>query len=138
MKKIINPVFIDEFLIPLIGGADDEEMIELFGYYKTDDENDVKKLAIEVLLPEYNKQKDVLKLLAKDTLAYYLIFPNRINLESIINSLLLPIDTPKNCNLFFYWIWEVFFPQESINYLLNMEIVEEFNISAPLDLLKGN
>jgi hypothetical protein len=60
-----------------------------------------------------------------------------VNFESIFNSLLLPINTPKNARLFFQWIWEVFFPEESKDYIKNEIVVEDFDVNAPFYLLTG-
>lgn len=105
----VNPIYIDEVLSPLIGGADDEASIDDYGYYKSDIEEDVKSLAKDVLLPDFKKQKERLQDVTKNTLAYYLTYPGKVNFESIFNSLLLPIETPVNTQQFFQWIWEVFF-----------------------------
>lgn len=133
----VNPVYIDEVLSPLIGGADHEDSIEIYGHYRPDEELDVKELAREVLLPEFLKQNVLLQRVTKDTLAYYLTYPGKINFESIFNSLLLPIETPKNARFFFQWIWEVFFPDESKDYIQNEIVVEDFDVNAPLYLLAG-
>ncbi len=133
----VNPVFIDEVLSPLIGGADSEESIEIYGHYKSDMEGDVKKLAQDVLLPEFKKQKDVFQRVVKDTLAYYLTYPQKVDFESIFNSLLLPIETPQNARLFFQWIWEVFFCGELKDYILDDIVIEDFDVNAPMYLLTG-
>ncbi|OJW38216.1 MAG: hypothetical protein BGO54_21835 [Sphingobacteriales bacterium 46-32] len=132
----VNPIYIDEVLGPLIGGADDEASIDDYGYYKSDIEEDVKSLAKDVLLPDFKKQKERLQDVTKNTLAYYLTYPGKVNFESIFNSLLLPIETPVNAQQFFQWIWEVFFEGESKDYIKKEFIVEDFNVNAPLELLK--
>ena len=100
----VNPVYVNYVLDPLTGGADNEESLEIYGHYRPDEEVDVKKLASDVLLSEYKKKKEILQRVIKDSLAYYLSYPDKINFESIFNSLLLPLDTPKNGGLFFQWI----------------------------------
>lgn len=132
----VNPIYIDEVLSPLIGGADDEASIDDYGYYKSDIEEDVKSLAKDVLLPDFKKQKERLQDVTKNTLAYYLTYPGKVNFESIFNSLLLPIETPVNTQQFFQWIWEVFFEGESKDYIKKEFVVEDFNVNAPLELLK--
>jgi len=130
----VNPVYIHEVVSPLIGGADSEESIDMYGHYNSDSEQEVKQLAREVLLPEFKKQKPVLQEVVKHTLAYYLTYPKQ-NFEAIFNSLLLPLSTPKNARLFFQWIWEVFFEGTSKDYIKNEIVVEDFDVNAPLYLL---
>jgi hypothetical protein len=132
----VNPIYIHEVLGPLIGGADDEASIDDYGYYKSDIEEDVKSLAKDVLLPDFKKQKERLQDVTKNTLAYYLTYPGKVNFESIFNSLLLPIETPVNTQQFFQWIWEFFFEGESRDYIKKEFVVEDFNVNAPLELLK--
>ncbi len=133
----VNPVYIHEVLSPIIGGADSEESLETYGHYRSDMESDVKELAEDVLLPEFKKQKAILQHVVKDTLAYYLTHPQKVDFESIFNSLLLPIETPKNARLFFQWIWEVFFNSESKEYITHDTVIEDFDVNAPLYLLTG-
>ena len=133
----VNPVYINCVLDPLTGGADSEESLEIYGHYRPDEEVDVKQLAKEVLLPEFIKQKEILQRVTKDTLAYYLTYPGKIDFESIFNSLLLPLETPKNSRLFFQWIWEVFFLGQSKDYIQSEIVVEDFDVNAPFYLLTG-
>lgn len=130
----VNPIYIHEVVSPLIGGADSEEIIDLYGYYNVDKELEVKQLARDVLLPDFLKQRPELQREVKNTLAYYLTYPKQ-DFERIFNFLLLPIDTPKNARIFFQWIWEVFFDGESKNYIKDETIVEDFDVNAPLYLL---
>lgn len=130
----VNPVYIDYVLNPLTGGADSEESIDLYGSYNPNSEQEVKKLAREVLLPEFKSQQPILQEVVKHTLAYYLTYPKQ-DFERIFNSLLMPIDTPKNARLFFQWIWEVFFEGESKDYIKNEIVTEDFDVEAPLHLL---
>jgi hypothetical protein len=133
----VNPVFLHEVLAPLIGGADDNETVEKYGHFKTDVESEVKILAREVLQPEFHAQNPVLQQVAKHTLAYYLEHSNKVDFESIFNSLLLPLETPKNVRLFFRWIWDIFFPGQSTDYIKNELVVEDFDVNAAYYLLTG-
>jgi|GEM_PF-1929703 len=132
----VNPIYIHEVLNPIIGGADDETSIGDYGYYKSNIEEDVKSLAKNVLLPEFKKQKKRLQDVTKNTLAYYLTYPKKVNFESIFDSLLLPIEAPVNTQQFFQWIWDVFFEGESKDYIKVEIVVEDFDINAPFELLK--
>jgi hypothetical protein len=132
---IVNPVFIHEVVNPLIGGADSETAIEIYANYISDKEKDVKQLASEVLLPRFRREKKILQHAVKNTLAYYLTYSQKIDFESIFNSLLLPLETPKDAKLFFQWIWEVFFEGESKEYIKNETVVEEFDVNATIHLL---
>lgn len=132
----VNPVYIDYVLNPITGGADSAESIDTYGFYNSDVEEDVKKLASEVLLPEFKRQKQILQEAVKHSLAYYLTYPKQ-DFERIFDSLLLPLDTPTNARLFFQWIWEVFFDGESKDYIKDAIVVEDFDVNAPYYLLTG-
>lgn len=131
----VNAAYIDKFLVPLIGGADSEDEVEKYGKINPDSEMEVKRLIEEVLLPEFEKRIKPFKLQMKNTLAFYLN-NNKIDFESIYDSLLLPIDTPKDSKLFFYWIWEVFFEGENFDFIKDKEVIEEFDIEGPLKLVE--
>ena len=133
----VNPIFINEVLSPLIGGADNEADLDKYGHYRSDYEDDVKQMALKVLLPEFINQKEILQSAVKNSLAYYLIYSGKVDFESIFNSLLLPIETPRNAKLFFQWIWEVFFPGEFKEYIENEVVMENFDVNAPFYLLTG-
>ncbi|HKC36576.1 MAG TPA: hypothetical protein VKB95_10960 [Chitinophagaceae bacterium] len=132
---IVNPIFIHEVVSPLIGGADSEETIDICAHYRPDVEKDVKQLSRDILLPAFKKQKEVLQQAVKNTLAYYLTYPQKVNFESIFNSLLLSINTPTDARLFFQWIWEVFYDGESRDYIKNEIVIENFDINATINLL---
>ena len=134
MMIMVNPVFLQELVSPLIGGADSEDSVEMFAQYSTDSETDVKRLAREVLLPEFLEQKPVLKQKVKDTLEYYLTYP-KIDFESIFNSFLLPLDTLSDSTLFFNWLWEVVFEGETRDYIVDAKIIEDFDANALLNHL---
>ncbi len=131
----VNPCFIEEVLAPLVGGADREDDFANFGLFNIESEVDVKRLAKDILYPEFASKYPVFKETIKNSLAYYLVYP-KVNFEAIYNSILPPFETPKDSYLFFIWIWEAFFPDESFNYIINMHIVEDSDIEAPLKLLK--
>jgi len=131
----VNPVYIDQFVGPLIGGADSEEEIGKFASFNSNNENEVKQLAKDVLLPAFEKRIKPFKVEMKNSLAYYLKY-NKVDFESIIDSLLLPIETPKDPLLFFHWLWEVFFEGEHYDFILKENVIEEFEVEAPLNLMK--
>ncbi len=131
----INPIYIDYVLTPLVGGGDDAKEIAIYSVYQTDIEDDVKLLAKNILLPEFIKQHKQFKEAIKNSLAYYLIYNEKIDFKSVLISSLLPIKTPKNPMLFFQWIWDVFFENETIDYIKNKIVVEDFDINAPYNLL---
>lgn len=128
----VNPIFVDEILTPLIGGADSEDSLDTFGQYNSNIEKDVKELAQLFLLPEFNKKKQIIQEITKNTLAYYLSNSQKIDFESIFDSLLIPLETPHNVVLFFQWIWEVLFPNQSKEYIKNEIVIEDFDINAPI------
>jgi hypothetical protein len=130
----VNPIFIDKFLAPLIGGADIDEDLEEFGGCNPDIEQQVRRLALDVLLPEFNKQIPPIKEAMKNSLAYYLFY-GKVNFRSIFDSLLIPFETPKDCRLFFLWIWESFFGNETLTYIKDSDVIEEFNADAAKTLI---
>jgi len=130
----VNPIYIDYVLDPLVGGADNDEAMDKYGHYNSDDENDVKLLAKEVLLPRFLKQPTRLQTAIKNSLAYYLVYPKQ-NFEAIFNSMLTSIETPTNSRIFFQWIWEVFFDGESKDFIKEEIVVEDFDVNAPYYLL---
>jgi hypothetical protein len=132
---IVNPIYINEFLSPIIGGADSVDDVVNYSYYNSDVEIDVKQFAKKYLISEFDNQIQELKLEAKNALAFYLCF-EKVDFESVFNSLLLPLETPKNPRLFFLWIWEVFYPGESYEYIKSVTVKEDFDVEAPLKLIK--
>jgi len=132
----VNSIFIGEFVSPLIGGADDEETVDLYGHYNSDDEKEVRRLSRELLYPKFEEQRREIKDVAKHSLAFYLEYPEKVNFESIFNSLLLPLEIPKDSRLFFQWIWDEFFFGESTIYIVKEDVLEDSNRNALIDLLR--
>jgi len=131
----VNSIFIEQAVSPLIGGADDEDTIDLHGHFDSNNEKEVKLLCKEILYPEFVKQRPALKAIIKHSLAFYLEYPEKVDFESIFNSLLLPLETPKDSQLFFQWIWDGLFLGESTIYIVKEEVIEDFNRNALIDLL---
>lgn len=129
----VNPIFIDEFVSPLIGGADRDNEFEYFKC-NPDLEQDVKFLCNNLLIPEFKQQIEQIREVAKNTLAYYLFYKT-FDFHSKLDSLLLPMKTPNNSVLFFLWLWNEFFDRESFDYIKNEMVVEEFNVDEPLKLI---
>lgn len=131
----VNPVYINYLLIPLIGGADNEEEIIKFSKFDLNNKEDVEALSKEYLLKEFYQQRVELQREVQNALAYYLI-NDKLDFESHLDSLLLATRTPENSKLFFKLIWQNFFgnenPEEVIN---NHVVVEDFDVNAPFKLL---
>ncbi|RTL57593.1 MAG: hypothetical protein EKK37_16300 [Sphingobacteriales bacterium] len=133
----VNSIYIDYLFGTFIGGGDSEEDVDNYSLYNPNNESDVKKLAKEVLLPEFQSQNINLITEVKNSLAYYLTY-DKIDFKDKLNSLLLPIKTPDNPKLFFKWIWEIFFKDELIDYIKNETVIEDFDINAPYKLLTSS
>jgi hypothetical protein len=113
---IVNSIFLQTFFMPIIGGADFVEEFDEFSVYDVNNKGNVKELIFKTLKPSFESQGELRKIISKNTLAYYLIYP-KIDFCRFLDSMLLTIETPKDCNLFFQWIWEFFFEFESPNYI---------------------
>ncbi|HWB28252.1 MAG TPA: hypothetical protein VG738_22420 [Chitinophagaceae bacterium] len=132
---IVNPNYINQIFAPLIGGADYETD---FNYYSidTDDEEHVKKMARDILLPEFKMLIPELQHEVKTSFTYYITNYRKLDFDSRMDSLLLPLKTPKDPVLFFRWLWQVFCEGEPFDYIWDSgEIVEEFDVSASLKLI---
>ena len=133
----VNPIFIEEFLTPMVGGGDREEdkNVIRMSNCNLDHEGDSVVLIREFLLPSFNSLPDPIKIISKYTLAYYLYF-NKIDFEDILSSIMAPVKYSKNVRPFFVKIWKEIFKEESYEYIKDLNVKEEFDIEAPLKLYK--
>jgi hypothetical protein len=131
--KPINSAFFMYLVVALVGGADDDELTR--EYFDVDPDNPVvmKNIIKSVLQPEFEKYSLKFKIKAKDCLGFYLA-TGKTDFERQFNANLLPIDTPKDCKLFYTWIWEAFFPNESFEQYLVNNYFEKYDINEPLCL----
>jgi hypothetical protein len=76
MKKV-NRYFLDDLLNPLVGGADDDDMENLYRCVDIDSEAQIKKIIKEILLTHFEIKPNAYKEIAKNTLSYYLTLDNK-------------------------------------------------------------
>ncbi|HBZ80066.1 MULTISPECIES: hypothetical protein [Brevibacillus] len=110
--NVVNPHFLDVFLRPLIGLADDDEAIAHYKEVELQTEEQYKAVIRETLVEQFNNLEEVEKRKSKLALSYYLTKPG-IDFESVFESLLPPFDLPPNARDFFLWLWEELFIGES-------------------------
>lgn len=124
---VVNAIFIEEFLIPMVGGADredDEDVIQM-SKLNLDQEQDRIELIRKFLLPTFTARPEEVKRNAKDSLAFYLCF-NKINFEGILDSILAPVIYSDSVRPFFVQLWKLAFPGENYEYIRGLAVREEF------------
>ena len=99
---LVNAAFIEEFLIPMVGGEDreDDEDIVQMSKLNLDREQDRTDLIRGFLLPTFRVRPENIKQNAKDSLAFYLC-SNKINFEGILDSIMAPVIYSDNVRPFF-------------------------------------
>lgn len=110
--KVVNPHFLDVFLGPITGLADDNESIEYYKDVELRTEAQYKAVIKETLVEHFHNLEEVVKKKAKISLSYYLTKP-AVDFERVFYSLLPPFDAPSDPRDFFVWIWEELFIGES-------------------------
>jgi len=110
--KVVNPHFLDEFLVPITGLADDNEAIEHYKDVELRTEAQYKAVIRETLVEHFHSLEEVVKKKAKLALSYYLTKP-AVDFVGVFESLLPPFDLPPNARDFFVWLWEELFIGES-------------------------
>lgn len=128
--KIVNRYFIDDILSPIVGLADSESDLHLFGEIDTSSELELKKFFRDIIKPTFDFKKEKVKYISKNSLSYYLK-TNKINFESLFYSCLLPLEPPKDFKLFFIFLWEVLFPNQSFDDISIEDFHENFDINLP-------
>jgi hypothetical protein len=129
----VNKYFLEDILSPIVGGADMDDFLYL-QCIDSNDEHKMKELITEFILPYYKKATDKYKQSVKNTMMYYLT-TEKIDFERIIESNLLPFDTPlKPVNLYIF-IWKVLFPQENFYCFQLKNFVEKHDQYEPVRLL---
>ncbi|ELK38905.1 hypothetical protein BAG01nite_49530 [Brevibacillus agri] len=117
--NVVNPHFLDVFLRPLTGLADDDEAVAHYKEIELQTEQQYKAVIRETLVEHFNNLEEVEKRKSKIALSYYLTKPE-IDFERVFYSLLPPFDAPPNARDFFLWLWEELFIGESFE-LIDVE-----------------
>lgn len=109
--KIVNPYFLDVFLRPITGLADDDEAVLYYQKIELNSEEQYRALIRDTLVGHFESLDDVKKQKSKLALSYYLT-RQEIDFQRIFDSCLPPFDLPANASDFFVWIWEELFAGE--------------------------
>lgn len=112
MNKI-NLQFLHSILGPLTGTGDDDEAIEKYRGFDSDDEYLVKDVIKKTIKEKFDGMSDGYKKAVKDALAYSLLSP-KFDFEDVFDSNLIAFHSPTEPKDFFLWIWEVLFPERAI------------------------
>ncbi|MBO9153740.1 hypothetical protein ACFOTA_16090 [Chitinophaga sp. GCM10012297] len=136
---VVNAAFIEEFLIPMVGGEDreDDEEVMQMSKLNLDKREDRTELIHKFLLPAFRSRPEEIKRYAKDSLAYYLC-SNKINFERVLDSIMAPVIYSDNVRLFFIQLWELAFTGESYEYIRRLAVREEFGVPQKLYEKKKN
>jgi hypothetical protein len=128
IMKHVNPNFFSNMLGPLVGMADGDD--DEYQNLNPNSEEEVKKIIIDVLKPNFEEFSQEKKEKCKRTLSYYLT-TSKIDFDGIFASNLLPFEPPTEPRLFFIWLWEVLFEDE--DYLMENpdQFVERNDIYEP-------
>lgn len=128
----VNPYFLDDILSPLAGGADFDELMYL-QHLDANNEQEIKEILKEFLGPYFEGLSDIYKAKFKLSLAFYLKNP-KVDFESIIDSYLLPFNTPSQPINLFIWLWDLLFPNEDYFLISTEGIIEKKDQYEPMRL----
>ncbi|MBB6003670.1 hypothetical protein [Arcicella rosea] len=132
----VNQYLLHDILSPLAGGADLDEFRSL-QYLDADNEQEVKKILKEYLYPYYEESTDAYKVKVKISLVFYLK-KTKIDFGRLIESNLLPFNTPSEHIKLFVWIWDIFFPNEEYSLIATEEIVVKNDLYESIRLRRKN
>ena len=113
--KIVNPYFLDVFLRPITGLADDDEAVLYYQEIELGSEEQYKAVIRDTLVEPFNSLDEEKKQKSKLALGYYLT-KQAIDFQRVFDSCLPPFDLPENARDFFVWLWEELFAGE--NYIV--------------------
>ena len=130
MKKKVNLVFLSYLMGPLTGGADDDKMVFKYMHVDPNDEASIKQIIGSEMLPTFNGRSEIFKNKIKLALSYVLSTDK--NMGGEFDSNLMPFDHPDNPNLFYKWIWEIFFQNEKFEWINTSEYEEIEDLEEPL------
>lgn len=109
----VNQSMFESFLDAIGGTADfDDDRTEMLSKIDGNNEKVVKSIILSEIKPYYESRNDAYKASAKRSLSYFLT-TNTINFGRIYDSCLIAFDHPTDPKLFFLWVWEILFPNES-------------------------
>lgn len=133
--KTANIYIIQTVLHSLVGSADINSVSDKYLTVNGDDENEVKAIISEELLPAFKSSTDRFQNSVKQSLWYYLSKAN-YDFEGFYDSCLIALPPPKSTRDFFIWLWEVLFPETVFDTTLYDNVVEKLDPMEPYLLLK--
>lgn len=129
MKKTrINLCFVDHFLDPLCGCADDDEEVKPYRNLDPNDEEGVKRVIRNLIRP-YILRFDRESLAQAKLALRYALTSADTRFDRIYYSVLPPFSPPAEPRSFFTWIWEVCFSGEDFT----LDDMESYHVKNNLD-----
>lgn len=110
MKSIINPSAVTNIFNPILGDRD--EMYEKYGQIDSNNEQEVKNVIREEILPYLNELNERSQNSMKLSLRYALSLPSGVRWRSMFEGSLPPFNAPDDAMLLFLWAWEEWCPGE--------------------------
>jgi hypothetical protein len=130
--KITNRFLIGYILGPIGGTADYDQGWEKYKNVNGNDEETIKKILQQEILPYYESRSNKFKEQFKWTLSFYLT-TGTIDFEDEFDACLIAFDPPDDPKLFFIWLWELLFPDEGYMVENLDDYKEEYSIQPPRD-----
>lgn len=112
MKKMVDLTFLEFYFHGLTGRADIDKEVTKYSSTNPDNEHQIKQIISERLKPAVEKYPAQFQMQMQNALSYSLT-TNAIEFGSLYDSQLLPFDHPTDPRLFFVWLWEVFYENQS-------------------------
>jgi hypothetical protein len=109
--KTVNPFFLCKLLGPLVGLADDDDALDKYHPLDPNDPEQVRVVIRDELAPHFLAMSADGKARARLALNYYLSNP-RLDFGRVMDSSLLPFESPADPRTFFVLLWEELFPGE--------------------------
>lgn len=131
MRNTVNKFMVKSLLDPLGGSADmdDNDSMKLLSV-DGDNEEQVKRVISDHILPYFNLKSNEYKASAKRSLNYFL-HTKSADFGYLYDSCLIAFDHPQNPIQFFVWLWEVLFPLESLHLTESFDVEEISDPSEP-------
>ena len=123
--------FVGKFLDPLVGGADDDDMVRHYENYDPNDEQRMRQIIRREIYVRFSGWNTRGKRIGKETLRYALTTRESNYFERTFNSVLPPFPPPDDARLFFVWIWEELFGPEAYEIKDLSGYVENNDLHAP-------
>ena len=133
--KTVNPYFLHSLLDPLTGLADDDEAMEEFSEFNSNDTSASRELIRKMIVPHCESMGAAIRERVQLAYRYYLSVDSS-DFERVFESVLPPFDPPENPRDFFVWIWEECFPQEPYQLFDVADYVVDADINEPSKIAK--